>query len=65
MAESFFKTLKSEAILGISLMELNFLQCVLFERIEITYNRRGRHSALGHLTVPEFKQSFLISRMAA
>ena len=30
VAESFFKTLKSEAIFGISLLELNFAQSVLF-----------------------------------
>lgn len=65
VAESFFKTLKSEAIFGISLLELNFAQRVLFEWIEITYNRRRRHSALGHLTISEFKQSFLNSNMAA
>ena len=65
VAESFFKTLKSEAIFGISLLELNFAQRVLFEWIEITYNRRRRHSALNHLTIPEFKESFLTSNLAA
>ena len=39
VAESFFKTLKSEAIFGIALLELNFAQRVLFEWIEITYTR--------------------------
>ena len=65
VAESFFKTLKSEAIFGISLLELNFAQCVLFECIEITHNRRRRHSALNHHTIPEFKESFLPSNLAA
>lgn len=65
VAESFFKTLKSEAIFGISLLELNFAQRVLFEWIEISYNRRRRHSAINHLTIPEFKQSFITSNMAA
>jgi transposase InsO family protein len=65
VAESFFKTLKSEAIFGISLLELNFAQRVLFEWIEITYNRRRRHSALNHHTIPEFKESFLPSNLAA
>ena len=65
VAESFFKTLKSEAIFGIALLEINFAQRVLFEWIEITYNRRRRHSALNHLTIPEFKESFLTSNQAA
>lgn len=65
VAESFFKTLKSEAIFGIPLLELNFAQRVLFEWIEISYNRRRRHSAINHLTIPEFKQSFITSNMAA
>ena len=65
VAESFFKTLKSEAIFGIPLLELNFAQRVLFEWIEISYNRRRRHSAINHLTIPEFKQSFITFNMAA
>ena len=65
VAESFFKTLKSEAIFGISLLELNFAQRVLFEWIEVSYNRRRRHSAINHLTIPEFKQSFITSNLAA
>jgi putative transposase len=65
VSESFFKTLKSEAIFGISMLELNFAQRDLFEWIESAYNRRRRHSALGHLTISEFKQSFLTYNMAA
>ena len=65
VAESFFKILKSEAIFGILLLELNFAQRVLFEWMEITYNRRRRHSALDHLTIPEFKESFRSSNLAA
>jgi hypothetical protein len=34
VSESIFKTLKSEAIFGISLLELNSVQRVLFEWIE-------------------------------
>lgn len=66
MAESFFKTLNFEAFfLGISLLELNFAQRLLFEWIEITCNRLRRHSAIGHLTIPEFRPSFLTSHLAA
>ena len=53
------------AIFGISLLELNFAQRIRFEWIEVTYNRRRRHSALDHLTIPEFKESFLPSNLAA
>jgi len=63
VAESFFKTLKSEAVFGISLLELSSAQRVLFEGIEITGNRRRMHSALGRLTVPEFRQSFLTTQL--
>ena len=65
VAESFFKTLKSEAIDGIWLLELNCAQRVLFEWVETTYNRGRRQSALNHLTIPEFKDSFLTSNLAA
>lgn len=65
VAESFFKTLKAEAIFGIPLRETSFAQRVLFEWIEVTYNRRRRHSTLNQLTIPEFKQINLTSKMAA
>ena len=64
VAESFFKTLKLEAIFGIPLLELNFAQRIRFEWIEITYSCRRRHSTLNHLTIPEFKDSFLTSYLA-
>jgi transposase InsO family protein len=57
VAESIFKTFKSEAIFGLSLLELNFAQRVLFEWIDITCNSRRRRSVLNQLTIPEFKES--------
>ena len=65
VAESFFKTMKAEAIFGIPLLETSHAQRVLFEWIEITYNRRRRHSTLNQLTIPEYQQINLSSKQAA
>jgi transposase InsO family protein len=65
VAESFFKTLKTEAVFGVPMSEMNYAQRVLFEWIEITYNRRRRHSARYQLTIPEFKKITLNFKQVA
>lgn len=47
VAESFFKTLKSEQIYGNKLVSKDQMRAELFEYIEIWYNRERRHSTLG------------------
>jgi len=61
VAESFFKTLKSEQIYGNKLVSKEQMRTDLFEYIEVWYNRQRRHSALGNLTIEQFnnkKQNF-------
>lgn len=54
VAESFFKTLKTEQIYGNKLISKEKMKVDLFEYIEIWYNRERRHSAIGNLTIQEF-----------
>ena len=54
VAESFFKTLKSEQIYGNKLISSKQMKTDLFEYIEIWYNKERRHSTLGNLTIEQF-----------
>jgi len=54
VAESFFKTLKSEQLYGNKLVSKEQMKMDIFEYIEIWYNRERRHSAIGNLTIEEF-----------
>jgi transposase InsO family protein len=54
VAESFFKTLKTELIYGGRLKTKEQLAVEIFEYIECWYNKKRRHSALGNLTIDEF-----------
>jgi transposase InsO family protein len=55
VAESFFKTLKSELIYHVNLLDLNHAQHVLFDYIEGFYNCKRIHSTLGDLSPIEFE----------
>jgi len=54
VAESFFKTLKTEQIYGNKLIPKEQMELDIFEFIEIWYNRKRRHSALDYKTIEEF-----------
>ena len=54
MAESFFKSLKTELIYGNKLISKQQMKLEIFEYIEIRYNRKRRHSALNYATIEEF-----------
>ena len=54
VAESFFKTLKTEQIYGNKLISKEQMKLDIFEFIEIWYNRKRRHSALDYKTIEEF-----------
>jgi putative transposase len=56
VAESFFKTLKTEQIYPSKLMSAKQTELVVFEYIECWYNRLRRHSALNGLNMVEFQQ---------
>jgi transposase InsO family protein len=65
VAESFFKTLKTEQIYGNKLVSKAQMKMDLFEYIEIWYNRERRHSAIGNLTIQEFWNKKLNLKNAA
>src|SRR5680860_453815 len=54
VAESFFKTLKTEQIYGNKLITKEQMKLDLFEYIEIWYNKKRRHSAIENKTIEEF-----------
>lgn len=54
VAESFFKSLKTELIYGNKLITKEQMKLEIFEYIEIWYNRKRRHSALNYMTINEF-----------
>jgi len=53
MAESFVSTLKRELIHRRSWPSRQVVRTAIFEYIEAFYNLRRRHSALGHLSLPQ------------
>lgn len=54
VAESFFKSLKTELIYGNKLISKEKMELEIFEYIEIWYNKKRRHSALNYQTIEEF-----------
>ena len=65
VAESFFKTLKTEQIYGNKLISKEQMELDIFEFIEIWYNRKRRHSTLDYKTIEEFwKQKNIFKNVA-
>lgn len=60
VAESFFKSLKTELIYGIKLISKEQMELEIFEYIEIWYNKKRRHSALNYMTIQEFNNKTTI-----
>lgn len=58
VAESFFRTLKSELIYRITLATRQAARLRIFEYIEITYNRFRRHSTLGYLSPVDYLNNY-------
>ncbi|MGL5619616.1 MAG: IS3 family transposase, partial [Tannerellaceae bacterium] len=58
VAESFFKTLKTELIYGYKQISKEQMKLKLFKYIEIWYNRKRRHSFLGNLNIKEFWEQY-------
>jgi transposase InsO family protein len=54
VAESFFKSLKTELIYGNKLITKEQMELEIFEYIEIWYNKKRRHSSLNYKTIEEF-----------
>lgn len=64
VAESFFKTLKTELVYQTAFDSLEVAQIAIFEWIETWYNKNRRHTALGDLTICEFEESKKIKNAA-
>jgi putative transposase len=54
VAESFFKSLKSELIYGNTLIARKEMEREVSEYIELWYNKKRRHSTLNYMTIKEF-----------
>jgi putative transposase len=65
VAESFFKTLKTELIYHRKFATRQEAKLAIFEYIEGWYNRKRRHSALGYHTPCHLENLFLQQRVAA
>ncbi|QHV97900.1 IS3 family transposase [Spirosoma endbachense] len=50
MAESFFKSLKSELVYHQDFQTQTMAKQAIFEGIEVWYNHQRRHSAFGYLS---------------
>lgn len=64
VAESFFKTIKSELVYRTRYSDRRVAALSLFEWIETWYNRHRRHSALGNLTIVEYEQKMNLKNAA-
>ncbi|MEQ3454184.1 IS3 family transposase [Pseudoalteromonas sp. Cnat2-41] len=56
--ESFFSRLKVELVYAEKFHSIQHVKSCMFEYIEIFYNRKRRHSALGYLSPLEYEQRF-------
>ncbi|NBD09110.1 IS3 family transposase [Corallococcus silvisoli] len=65
VAESFFSTLKLELVYGTPFKTREAAKQSLFEYIEVVYNRKRRHSALGYVSPAECERMAAIKRLAA
>ena len=64
VAESFFKSLKTELIYENKLISKEQMKLEIFEYIEIWYNRKRRHSALNYATIEEFNNQINYKNVA-
>lgn len=65
VAESFFKSLKTELIYGNKLITKEKMELEIFEYIEVWYNKKRRHSTLNYQTIEEFNNQNEIHKNVA
>jgi len=65
VAESFFKTLKAECVYQNKFINKQQAAVIVFEYIEIWYNRKRQHSALGYMSPTEFEEILNKQKIAA
>lgn len=59
VAESFFSSLKKERIRKTIYKTRDAVRSVVFDYIEVFYNRKRRHSHLGHVSPVDYEKRFL------
>ena len=57
--ESWFNSFKNERVHGVRYQTRDEIKVASFEYIEIFYNRRRQHSALGYQSPKQFLESWL------
>lgn len=62
VAESFFKTFKSDLVYDTKLKTREQMRLDVFEYIESRYNHKRRFSALGNLTIDEFRNQYNLKK---
>jgi len=65
VAESFFKTIKTEMIYHRLFSTRAEAKLAVFEYIEVWYNRQRKHSALGYLTPNQYEEVLLNNKLSA
>jgi putative transposase len=55
VSESFVHTLKTECINGVELISREFTERLIFDYIEVFYNRKRKHSSLGYMSPFQFE----------
>ncbi len=65
LAESFFKTMKTEMVYHHQFATRQQARLAIFEYIEIFYNRERRHSKLGYLTPCQYEERLYNQAVAA
>jgi len=63
VAESFFRTLKTELIYHVALLDENHARHVLFNYIELFYNRQRIHATLGYVSPAQY-ESIKLNKLA-
>jgi transposase InsO family protein len=64
VAESFFKTLKTEAIYCLPLQSVEKTKNTVFEYIEIYYNRQRMHSSINYCNPVDYEEQGLVKKAA-
>jgi transposase InsO family protein len=65
VAESFFKTIKTELIYNLKFQTIRQAKLAIFEYIETWYNKKRRHSALGYLSPESYAKQLMNYKKAA
>jgi putative transposase len=65
VAESFFKSIKTEMIYHFKFKTRREAKLAVFEYIEVWYNRKRKHSTLGYLSPEEYEKQLLNISIAA